>query len=261
MANRHFGSLFFQIIFYLLATASSSMATAQSFVGNYGPTKSPRYEAMQNQLRQTGFLEQISEALSKGIALQDQVMVATAECGTENAFYLPQQRTIVLCLELFTQVIEGIHRDFANIATADEINQTTSGALLFILMHEIGHMMIDRFQLPVLGREEDAADQIGAFFLLNNDMAQQTLPGALWFFRSETLFYTRRHFSDEHSVGPQRQSNLACWAYGKDEARFRHLLNSSYLTKSRAERCSKEYEQLDSSVRRLLDGKVQLPPP
>ena len=261
MLNRNLGWLVLRITVYWLTTVVFSAATAQSFVGSYGPTKSAQYEVMQNQLRQARFLEQLADSLSQGIVLQDQLVVGTIECGTENAFYLPQQKAIVLCLELVTQLTHGIRQYLANIATPDEINMAISGAIAFILMHELGHALIDRLQLPVLGREEDAADQIGTFFLLHDDRAKQTLPGALWSFRDKTLFYTRRHFSDEHSVGPQRQSNLACWAYGKDQARFSHLLHGGYLTNERAKRCNKEYAQLDSSVRRLLGSNVQLPIP
>jgi hypothetical protein len=32
------------------------------------------------------------------------------------------------------------------------------GNTLVLLLHEIGHVLISEFQLPVLGREEDAAD-------------------------------------------------------------------------------------------------------
>ena len=42
--------------------------------------------------------------------------------------------------------------------------------LEFTLLHEIGHALIDHFELPVFGREEDAADQIATttMILRNN---------------------------------------------------------------------------------------------
>jgi hypothetical protein len=249
----------FQIATLWFASVVFSATAAQSFAAVYGPTKSAQYAILQNHLRQTRFLEQLAGALSQNLTLEDQLVLTTTECGTSNAFYAPKHNAIVLCLELITQVTEGIRRDLANIATPDEVNNAAAGALSFIFMHELGHLLIDRLHLPVLGREEDAADEIGVFFLLHDGRAQQTLPGALWFFRSKSLGFTRSDFSDEHSVGPQRQSNLACWAYGKDQALFNHLLRSGMLTKERAARCGKEYEQLNSSVRHLLEGKVQLP--
>ena len=42
----------------------------------------------------------------------------------------------------------------------DETRFITANAE-FTLLHEMGHLLISELQLPVLGREEDAADQLG----------------------------------------------------------------------------------------------------
>ncbi|MBL0039478.1 MAG: hypothetical protein IPP28_00160 [Xanthomonadales bacterium] len=39
------------------------------------------------------------------------------------------------------------------------LNQFVSGTLRFVLLHEIGHGFVDLYGIPVLGREEDAADR------------------------------------------------------------------------------------------------------
>ena len=44
--------------------------------------------------------------------------------------------------------------------TATELRFVTANAE-FTLLHEMGHLLINELQLPVLGREEDAADQLG----------------------------------------------------------------------------------------------------
>lgn len=243
-----------------LAISAPEVAFAQSFVGKYGPAKSPQFVRVHQNLQRGQFLEKLATGLSQGITLPQQVVLTVGECGTQNAFYSPQHKAIVLCHELIAQMAQGIQRDFARVASSEEIANSISGGVAFILMHELGHALIHLLDLPVLGREEDAADQIGAFFLLHTDTAPYALAGALWFFRSKTLIYTRRHFSDEHSVGPQRQSNLACWALGKDPRRYQYLLRGGYLTRERAVRCGAEYSRLDSSVRRLLGDNVRLPP-
>lgn len=237
----------------------SGFSSAQSFVWKYGPVNSPQFVHIHQNLQRGEFLEKLAAALSQGITLPHQVVLTVGECGTRNAVYSPKHKAIVLCLELIAQIAQGIQRDFARVASSDEIANSISGGIIFILMHELGHALIHLLDLPVLGREEDAADQIGAFFLLHSNIAPYGLAGALWFFRSKTLIYTRRHFSDEHSVGPQRQSNLACWALGKDPHRYQYLLRGGYLTKERAARCGVEYSRLDSSVRKLLGGNVRLP--
>jgi len=242
----------------VLAISGLQVARAQSFVGKYGPAKSPEFMYVRQKLQRAQFLENLAASLSREIRLPQQVVLSIGECGNENAFYHPKHKAIVLCYELIAAIQRGIQRDFARISsiTSEEIANATTGGFLFILMHEVGHALIHLLNLPVLGREEDAADQIGAFFLLQADNAPIFLAGALWFFRSKTLIYTRRHFSDEHSLGPQRQSNLACWALGKDPHQYQYLLRGGYLTRERAARCRAEYSQLNFSVRKLLGSNV-----
>ena len=50
----------------------------------------------------------------------------------------------------------------------DEVRFVTANAE-FTLLHEMGHLLISELKLPVLGREEDAADQLGfmGLFLLH----------------------------------------------------------------------------------------------
>lgn len=255
-----------RIIIVFLAFAMTCIwpesARPQSFVAMYSTPKTQQFAQFNENLQRNQTLEQMAAALSQGISLNvlnnQPVTLTIAECGSENAYFDPQQRVIVLCYELIGQVTQGIQRDFARISSPKEIADIIGGGLTFVFVHELGHALISLLDLPVLGREEDAADQISAFFMLQSEQAPYALAGALWFFRSNTFFYTRRHFSDEHSLGPQRQSNLACLAFGKDSNRYQYLIAGKYLTKERAPRCKSEYQQLDSSVRKLLGGSVHL---
>ncbi|UIY28577.1 DUF4344 domain-containing metallopeptidase [Neorhizobium galegae] len=43
------------------------------------------------------------------------------------------------------------------------------GNALFFLFHEAGHMLVSEFNLPVLGREEDAVDTLSTLLLLEAD--------------------------------------------------------------------------------------------
>ena len=46
-----------------------------------------------------------------------------------------------------------------------------AGNVLFAMAHEVGHMLISELGLPVLGREEDAADTFAVMNLLNMNYA------------------------------------------------------------------------------------------
>jgi hypothetical protein len=239
----------------------SSQAFAQSVVPVYGPTKSPRYTQLQDGFRTARVLEQLAASLSSGIRLPTPIQLSTAECGTQNAFYNRGNGTIVVCLELVESMIIGIGRERSKTSTPESIDRAAAGAFMFVLLHEFGHALIHALNLPVLGREEDAADQISTFFLLNGSTREALfgLDGAMWFFRDKSLFYTRQHFGGEHSLDPQRRINLACWAYGKDPNMFRWVVSARQLPPDRAVRCAREYAQLDYAVRALLGSYVTFP--
>jgi hypothetical protein len=236
-----------------------SAGASKSFMPRYGPTKTELFSAVQSDLRQARLLEQITDALSSGIQLPRPLFFGTAECGTPNAFYAPGRMEIVICLELVQHLSNGISRRYSRVSPPDEISQMINGALNFIIFHELGHALIDVLKLPILGREEDAADQIGTFFMLNMAGTPQALAGALWFFEDSSFSYSRAHFAGVHSLGPQRQANLACWTFGSDSKRYSYLLASAMLTRERSQTCQREFRQLDSAVRQLLGNAVQLP--
>src|SRR3954469_1446355 len=49
----------------------------------------------------------------------------------------------------------------------DQLIEFIIGNTLFTLTHELGHAVISEFQLPVIGREEDAADALPTLALLH----------------------------------------------------------------------------------------------
>jgi hypothetical protein len=48
----------------------------------------------------------------------------------------------------------------------ERLDRVVVGNTLFVLLHEIGHVHINEMKLPVLGREEDAADTYAALTML-----------------------------------------------------------------------------------------------
>lgn len=52
---------------------------------------------------------------------------------------------------------------------ADEADQFALNNAIATVFHEAGHMLISEFSLPVLGREEDAADSLAVMLLLEGE--------------------------------------------------------------------------------------------
>lgn len=255
-----------------LLNFSAALAAPGDFIPQYGNVTNPQYQILANRLRQSNLLEKLSVTLSQLVNLPQKVTVSLSECRQRNAFYSKQASAIIICVELVAAIFEQAPRKLWNWGTRcpyppipacdrppspDESARAASGAVLFVLMHELGHALVDLLHIPVLGREEDAADQISIYLLINSGFGQDGLSGVNLFFEiTQPLFYMQKHFADTHSVDSTRRFNLFCWAYGSDPQKYSYLVDHNALPRQRADRCPNEYRQMSSAVRQLLGDRV-----
>ncbi|MCY1282956.1 putative metallopeptidase [compost metagenome] len=129
----------------------------------------------------------------------------------------------------------------------------------FTLLHEMGHMLISELNLPVLGREEDAADQLGLMilFLLRDDETDAEFDAKLlaiidyWRLESQRPRPPAEQVRawDAHGLDEQRFYNIACLVYGSDPERLEWVPRVTGLPVERALYCDQEYQQ----ARKALD--------
>ena len=141
--------------------------------------------------------------------------------------------------------------------SVDEVRFTVANSE-FTLMHEMGHLLISELQLPVLGREEDAADQLGfmGLFLLQQEQHRDDFSAKLMdvadYWRLEWQSAERSGTEipvwDSHALDAQRFYNIACLAYGSDPDRLDWVLEVSGLPVERALYCPEEYAQAAHAV-------------
>jgi len=118
-----------------------------------------------------------------------------------------------------------------------------TGNVLFVLAHETGHALISVFDLPVLGREEDAADSLATILALkmSSSFTDRVVVNAArgWFLSdqrdrkegSPTPFY------DEHGLDLQRAYTIVCLLVGGDPSKFMPLANEVKLPEERQKTC------------------------
>lgn len=174
--------------------------------------------------------------------------------GEINAWYEPEDRTITVCYEYIVEQ-QRIAPKIATPAgvTADDV---LVGSTLEVFLHEAGHALFDVYKVPVLGREEDAADQVAAYTLLQlgDDVARRTIGGLAFMFATEakTGPGDMKAFANEHALPAQRFYNLLCIAYGAKPKLFADVVEKGPLPKDRAEQCAAEYAQVSYAVSTLL---------
>lgn len=129
---------------------------------------------------------------------------------------------------------------------------------LFTLYHEVTHLLIDKLGLPVLGREEDAADAVATYRLLAaHDRArdraiEDAAYGWLLYGRLYGDKLADSDFYNEHSLDKQRAYQIVCYMVGSDAEAFRDIAKKFQIDADRQESCSYDWRRLRASVESLL---------
>ena len=226
----------------------------------YVPPKNPAHQEIYTELKQRGALEKLQKLLSP-VRLPRKLRISLAECdGEADAFY--EDADITICYEYINELWEKMPQEKtpAGIAPID----TVIGPLFEVSLHEFAHALFDMLELPVFGREEDAADQVAAYTLLQfgESEARRLIAGTAYAYHMAEdnidPCRSKDDYADEHGTPAQRFFNVLCIAYGADTKLFGDIVSKGYLPKSRAEYCEEEYEQVQDAVDLLIVPHIDL---
>jgi hypothetical protein len=204
----------------------------------------------------SGFQE-IAKSLNGLMALPRDVYLNIDTCGEANAFYESESSQIKICYELLDQFEE----EFRTV-TKDpvKVEAMVEDTLVQTLFHELGHCLIDVWDLPATGREEDAVDQLATVMMLDGSPAGQTSAiNAALEFKIAAANDTPGDmvFWDEHSFSKTRFYDMLCLVYGSDTKRNAKLIGPNGLPEERAERCETEYKRAEHAWLKLIAPYVQ----
>ncbi|MCB9377588.1 MAG: hypothetical protein H6511_02335 [Holophagales bacterium] len=220
----------------------------------YSDVSDPTFREWRAELQADKVLESLEADLNSGLKIPADVTITVGECGTENAFYQPQERAIVVCWELIRDFYDGARE----LGWSEEAAQEAAeNATEFFFYHELGHALIHVLDLPTTGREEDAVDQLSVYVLATegDDGPAPALDAALAFLawaEEADAAGAQAAFWDEHSLDKVRFFNIVCWVYGTAPGRYQDLVSKGTLPANRAERCPGEWAQIDKSWSQLL---------
>jgi hypothetical protein len=134
------------------------------------------------------------------------------------------------------------------------------GSFVSVVLHETGHALRDMLQIPVLGREEDTADQISAYIMLlfAKDLARPALKGTYYNWMRSTRLDTSFYW-DVHSTSEQRALNYLCMGYGAEPKMFEDFLEKKLLPAERARNCAREYRQVKDAFDQTILPYIDQP--
>lgn len=220
----------------------------------YLEPKSPDHLPVYKRLKEHQALEKIRMLLSP-LRLPRRLLLQTRSCdGVSNAWY--DGESVTVCYEYLDDIWK--YAPEKTTPSGIEPIDTLVGPLADVFLHEVGHATFDIFQIPLLGREEDAADQFSTYILLRFDKeeSRRLILGSAYQYKgdlsSPTVTMTRQKFADEHGTPAQRFFNLLCMAYGADPKLFGDVVEKDFLPKDRAEGCEDEYRQVSHAFDTLI---------
>ena len=150
-------------------------------------------------------------------------------------------------------------QDLDETQLADAMDFAMNDAV-FTMYHEIGHMLVGELGLPVLGKEEDAADALATILLLLDDSDEDSYNALIdsadgWYFnavKSTGEGVDALSYYSDHSLDIQRAYAMVCMMVGKDPEAFAATADAYELDADRRESCVYTFEQAASAWATLL---------
>jgi Putative metallopeptidase len=219
------------------------------------PTQ-PEQMAVADMLKRHRVLETMQQYLSP-LLLPSSLTLKFETCGVANASY--SEGVVSVCYEYVDELIR--HAPTTPTMAGVSREDTIVGPTLEVILHEVAHAAFDLFEIPILGREEDAADQVAALLLINltKEEAFRAVAGTayMYFREAQGPPPEMTAFAKLHGLPAQRFYNLLCLAYGADPALFGVVIEREYLPKARAETCAEEYEQVVHAFTKLIGPHLE----
>jgi hypothetical protein len=257
-------------------TGSSSGSDSGSSSGATGPAAAkaepPRGEAkvvyqpprggenrIGKELLEASETEAVASGLASTFELPSPLLVKGVNGIGGGPFYTPEDNSITLPYG-FAALIYKVEAESNAGESEYELGERIGAINSFIFAHEFGHALIANYELPVLGKEEDAADAISTVLLLSVPNGAQYAASAASFWAD---FSGRQEppavveFADQHSLDLQRAFDILCWTAGSSRLSYEEVGELEALPPSRLETCPREYEQLATSFKAEVDPHLQ----
>jgi hypothetical protein len=238
----------------LAPDAHAAKARTNQIRISYVLPKNPAHQPIVDRLKNARSLEKLQEFLSP-FRLPRTLLIKTEGCdGEANAWY--DEGAITICYEYIAEMWRNAPTETTKegVAPIDAL----VAPIFDTALHEFAHAIFHILELPIFGREEDAADQVASYIALHlgKDAARRQIGGIAYAYMAEATAATAppklQDFANEHGTPAQRYYNVLCIAYGADPEFFGQFVEKGYLPKERAEGCTDEYKQAGRAFDKLI---------
>ncbi len=224
----------------------------------YGEPQNPAFLPIYEGLKSRKALEELRAFLAP-LQLPKRITIEVKQCGAQDSPRQPDGPATI-CYEYVARLIELAAAIPADGAAPNGLTRSEAvfGAFVQAALTRTASVVYDALDVPIWGREPDAADRLAAFLMLQfgPKAARKLMDGATFFFNASDRSWTGVDFSDADSTQSQRYYNFQCMAFGGDPKLFGDFDGSTrkqgrgdrsnrmpILSGGRAVRCEKEYRE------------------
>jgi hypothetical protein len=243
--------------------------------GGYRTPATAQYNIIREKMMKRQVLEEFARFLSP-LRFPKTLWIYAAECDGgpgSSPYYSPPEHAMVMCYQFMKMVEDRANRivQFENknpkfFPMRVTRNGFIAGVFAGVVLHEAGHATFDLLDVPIFGRQEDAADEMSTFIALQFQRQVAELVVAAYADVDLTFSPTPTEapdpnardypkdkasqcyldpfctFSDVHGTFEQRFFNTLCLTYGSDPARYANLMAGGYVPRQRD--CVGEYARV-----------------
>jgi hypothetical protein len=258
----------------LCPAGQSNSATAQPLQNSqvdyaYVEPNNAEYRLIYERLKARRVLEELRAFLAP-LQLPRKVLVKIEQCNELGRLYQPGE-PVTICYEYIARLEELAAKIPADGKTQRGVSREDAvvGAFVQVVLQQMSSAVFEILDVPLWGREEDAADKLAGFLMLQfgAETARKLLNGAAYFFEASDRTWTGSDFSDIRGTEAQRFYNYLCIAYGGDKKSFNDFVEGQrargpgrqridLLPQDRAVRCSNEYLDLKWNFDRTIMPSV-----
>lgn len=262
MIDRRLVAILFAAIFWAAPAPATEEARLGAIIIDYAPPTDPSLKPYHDLARAGRMLEHV-RAVFAPLRLPRPLTVRTASCdGEADAWY--ENDVVQICYE-YLRYVDGLARRRGRPAGLSE-KDAFLGPVIEVFLHEAAHAIFDLLRIPILGKEEDAADHLAALGLLSfgPERSKGLIAGLAHMHLNDAGFRSprqlnRRHLgltdpramADEHSTALQRLYTVLCLAVGSGDEGFAAAVGD-LLPADRTGSCPGEYAQVVHAYRTLV---------
>lgn len=249
------------LIAVMVVVAIPVIAATKALNFHFGAVQSSDEAAIIKAIQVQGFTSIIEERMAETVSVPQAIDIHFKHIGEDiGPFYDPETRDVVMPYAFWSYVSDEFTHSASEDMSVDDINTLTGDVVIHTIYHELAHALIDVLDLPITGREEDAADELATLLVMDHfDQGGEIALTAAEFFEIEGSYsdeITDEEVFGEHALDDQRFFNILCLIHGEGSTEsVKAVMNDLNITEERLALCEEDYEKRRKAWDTLLKKK------